>query len=84
VSAPAPKGDKPRKVIVCSREDYPRIQKAVTTELGHADVLVQPNGLVEPGSAYVIDGRLWGLPEHLFEPEARWFDDDVLMEWRRS
>lgn len=49
-----PKGDKPRKVVVCSWGDYPAIQKGVAS-LGHGDVLVRPSRHIEDGQAYVMD-----------------------------
>lgn len=48
------KGDKPRLVVVCSYEDYPAIQKGVTS-LGHEDVLVNPSKFVDAGMSYIID-----------------------------
>lgn len=49
-----PLGDRPRKIVVCSWEDYPAIQKGVTA-LGHGDVLVMPSRHVESGKSYVMD-----------------------------
>lgn len=57
LSVPSARGDRPRKIIVCSKSDYPRVQQAVT-KLGHGDVLVRPSDLVDDGTTYVIDARL--------------------------
>lgn len=52
---PQPQGDKPRKVIVCNPDEYDAIQRCVVHDLGHRDVLVKPNRLIDCGQAYVID-----------------------------
>lgn len=50
-----PKGDKPRKIVVCHPDHVIDVQRAVT-KLGCGDVLVKPNRHVEPGKMYIIDG----------------------------
>lgn len=62
LSAPAPQGDRPRKVVICSKANYPQIQQGVTA-MGHGDVLVRPTDLVEDDRCFVIDG---GLLDDLF------------------
>lgn len=52
-----PKGDKPRKIVVCHPDQYIDIQRAVA-KLGYGDVLVKPNRYIEPGTAYVMDGEM--------------------------
>lgn len=54
ICGPPAKGDKPRKIVVCSKADYPRIQEAVT-DLGYGDVLVKPSRFVDDGDAYVMN-----------------------------
>lgn len=53
----AARGDKPRKIVVCSKVDYPEIQKGVM-QLGHGDVLVRASSFVEDGKAYIFDAKL--------------------------
>lgn len=49
--------DKPRQIIVCSKADYPALQRAIgQTEAN--DILVRPSDLVDDGKAYVFDARL--------------------------
>lgn len=56
-----PRGDKPRKIVVCHPDIYPEVQKAVVG-LGHNDVLVQPNRYVsDPSVAYVMDSAVLDL-----------------------
>lgn len=50
----AARGDKPRKIVICSHAEYPSIQRAVAA-LGHGDVLVKPSHYVDDGKAYVMD-----------------------------
>lgn len=45
--------DKPRKIVVCSWDDYPAIQAVIAHEYG--DVLVQPRRWMDAGTAYVMD-----------------------------
>lgn len=53
----APRGDEPRKVVVCHPNIYPEVQAAVMS-LGHGDVLVQPNRWVpDAEQVYVIDPK---------------------------
>lgn len=50
-----PKGDKPRKIVVCHPDHVIDVQRAVM-KLGYGDVLVRPNRHVETGKMYIIDG----------------------------
>ena len=50
-----PKGDKPRKIVVCHPDHVIDVQQAVT-KLGYGDGLVRPNRHVEAGKMYIIDG----------------------------
>lgn len=50
-----PKGDKPRKIVVCHPDRYRDVQAAVT-KLGYGDVLVQSNRHVpEVDKVYILD-----------------------------
>jgi hypothetical protein len=51
-----PKGDKPRKIVVCHPDRYIDVQRAVT-KLGYGDVLVQQNRhLPDVDKVYIMDG----------------------------
>lgn len=49
-----PRGDKPRRIVVCHPSELVHYQRTVAA-LGHGDVLVKPSRYVEPGSAYVMN-----------------------------
>lgn len=51
-----PRGDMPRKIVVCNPSEAAEIQRGIVHDLGHTDVLVRPNELIEVGHAYVLDG----------------------------
>lgn len=53
--------DRPRKIVVCNPDEYREIQSVVVA-LGPGDILVKPNGIVEPGTAYVCDPSYMELP----------------------
>lgn len=60
-----PRGDKPRKIVICHPDIYPEIQRMVVHDLGHTDVLVQRNKWIEPETAYVIDREAMDAPVSL-------------------
>lgn len=66
-NAMTPKGDEPRKIVVCSHEQYPEVQAAVI-KLGYGDVLVRPHGLVPSGQVYIIDPKALEMPTQIVFP----------------
>jgi hypothetical protein len=71
-----PKGDRPRKIVVCSPDQYRDVHEAVM-KLGHGDVLVRASTYVECGRVYIIDNDAAGLP-----PTPLRFEADV-WSWGR-
>lgn len=75
-----PRGDKPRKIVVCHPDIYPEVQKGVA-ELGHNDVLVQPNRHIpDAETVYVIDAKAldFDMPFESVRPSS--FDDSRTAE----
>lgn len=62
MTAPAAKGDRPRKIVYCHPDQQKELQSEVA-KLGHGDVLVYPSTAVPYGEAYVAECNVehWGV-----------------------
>lgn len=49
-----PRGDKPRKIVVCSPDQFAEVHRAVM-DLHLGDVLVQSNRYVDAGQVFILD-----------------------------
>lgn len=55
---PAPRGDKPRRLVICHPDLVAEMQRMVVHDLGHRDVLVKPSRHLPVDTAYVMDGNV--------------------------